>query len=108
MDLPVEYLHYVESGGMLEAFTDGEPGYVALWPLADVVQNNIDLNVPEYAPGYLGFGGDGGGELLAFDEAGCVYKLPMIGMESRYAIKIAGSWRELQERIEHHDGLPLS
>ena len=100
MNLPIEYVQYVESGGMLEAFTDDEPGYVALWPLADVAQRNIDYNVSEYSPGYLGFGSDGGGELLAFDDVGCVYKLPFIGMEPRYAIKIANSWNELAQRLE--------
>ena len=103
MNLPIEYVHYVESGEMLEGFTNGEPGYFALWPLADVTQRNIDLNVSEYAPGYLGFGSDGAGELLAFDDGGCVYKLPFIGMEPRYAIKIADSWGELAQRIEPTD-----
>jgi|SRR5690349_3722060 len=104
MNLPVDYVHYLESGGTLEAFTMGEPGYIALWPLANVAQYNADLNVAEYAPGYLAFGSDGGGELLAFDDDGCVYRLPMVGIESRYAIKIADSWGELEQRIEGSAG----
>jgi len=107
MNLPVEYVRYVESGGPVEACTLGEPGYIALWPLANVAQYNIDFSVAEYAPGYLGFGGDGGGELLAFDNHGGVYKLPLIGMESRYAVKIADSWQDLEQRIERSNDGPV-
>lgn len=81
MDLPDEYVRYLETGGVVEAPTESEPGYIALWPLAEIEQNNRDLQVAEYAPGFLGFGGDGGGEMLAFDRDGIVYMLPMIGME---------------------------
>ena len=100
MNLPNEYVRCVEAGGLLEAFTEGEPGYIALWPLADIERNNNDLQVTEYASEYLGFGGDGGGELLAFDKDGVIYKLPMIGMEPRYALKVADSWSELEQRID--------
>ena len=104
MKLPKEYVRYVESGGLLEAFTEGEPGYIALWPLENIERNNIDLQVAEYAPEYLGFGGDGGGELLAFDKDGVIYRLPMIGMESRYAFRVADSWTQLERRIDKASG----
>jgi hypothetical protein len=39
--------------------------------------------------------------VLAFDRSGFVYKLPMIGMESKYAIKIANSFSELADRFEN-------
>ena len=98
--LPPEYVRYVESGGVLEAFTQGEPGYIALWRIEDIEQINKDLEVAELAPGFLGFGGDGGGEMLAFDKEGAVYRLPMIGMEARYAQKVALCWSEVEKRIE--------
>ncbi len=104
MRLPNEYVSYVKAGGLLEAFTEGEPGYIALWPLAEIDRNNIDLKVAENAPEYLGFGGDGGGELLAFDKDGVIYKLPMIGMEPRNAIKVADSWTQLERRIDKTSG----
>jgi hypothetical protein len=100
MRLPRDYVRYLEAGGVLEAFTEGEPGYLALWPAGEIEQNNLDLQVAEYAPGFLGFGGNGGGELLAFDKDDVVYMLPMIGMEPRYAVKIADSWAELELRID--------
>jgi hypothetical protein len=100
LELPTEYVRYLKSGGILEGFTEGQPGYIALWQLNEVEKNNKELEVEKYAPGFLGFGGDGGGELLAFDNKGIVYMLPMVGMEPRYARKIAASWVELEKRIE--------
>jgi hypothetical protein len=100
IDLPAEYFRYLESGGVVEGFTEGMPGYIALWPLDEIETNNKELEVEKYAPGFLGFGGDGGGELLAFDKEGNVYMLPMVGMEPRYAKRIASSWSEIENRIE--------
>ena len=55
------------------------------------------------APGFLGFGGSGGGDMLAFDKDGGVYCLPMIGMEARHAEKFAGSWIEFRRRIKNEN-----
>ena len=48
-----------------------------------------------FAPGFLGFGSNGGGELLAFDAAGRIVMLPMVGMSAHDAKLVAGSWSEL-------------
>ncbi len=89
--LPSDYKAYFRSGGLTEGFIDGPPGYFVLWHPDEVDQNNTDLSVSELAPGFLGFGGDGGGEMLAFDSDGAVVLLPMIGMEPQYAQPVAGS-----------------
>jgi len=102
IDLPEAYVAYLQGGGAAEDFTEGLPGYVALWRPDAIDANNRDLQVETYAPGYLGFGTDGGGELLAFDASGAVFMLPMIGMDPRYANKIADSWLEVAERITGH------
>jgi hypothetical protein len=102
IDLPDVYVAYLQGGGVAEEFTEGLPGYVALWHPDEIETNNRDLQVETCAPGYLGFGTDGGGELLAFDASGAVFMLPMIGMEPRYANKIADSWLEVAERITRH------
>ena len=68
--LPNEYIAYIESDGVSEEFTEGLPGYFALWHPDEIEANNKDLQVETYAPGFLGFGTDGGGELLAFDSTG--------------------------------------
>jgi len=102
INLPSQYVEYVEQGGLAEGFTGGGrmPGYFALWPLGDIKAWNKDYEVEEYAPGFLGFGGDGGGEMLAFDSSGAVFVLPLIGMEPDQAIKVAESWQEFAQRIE--------
>nr|WP_216599710.1 SMI1/KNR4 family protein [Cupriavidus sp. HPC(L)] len=76
------------------------PGYVALWSLDEIDVNNADVEINVYAPGFLAFGGDGGGELLAFDHTGAVFMLPMIGMAPDCAIRIADSFSDLATRLE--------
>lgn len=68
----------------------------------EIESSNRDLQVSTYAPDFLGFGTDGGGELLAFDGSGAVFMLPMIGMEPQFANRIVNSWREVAQRITPH------
>ena len=98
--LPAEYGQFLAAHGAFEGFTSGEPGYIALWALAELPGNNSDIQIEKYAPGYLAFAGNGGGEVLAFDASGTVYMLPLIGMEPRYAVKVANSFGELVARFE--------
>ncbi|WP_456280990.1 SMI1/KNR4 family protein [Cupriavidus sp. JZ107] len=70
--VPRQYRDYLISHGIFEGFTaeGSRPEYVALWSLDEIARNNADVEIEVYAPGFLAFGGDGGGELLAFDHAG--------------------------------------
>jgi hypothetical protein len=97
--LPADYLAYIQAGGRSEASTDGLPGYFALWPPDQIEASNRAYEVSLYAPGFLGFGTDGGGELLAFDASGAVFMLPLVGMEPRYAKKVADTWHDVSGRI---------
>ena len=99
--IPRQYSDYLATHGIFEGFTveGSRPGYVALWPLNEICSNNADVEIEAYAPGFLAFGGDGGGELLAFDETGAVFMLPMIGMAPDCAIRIADSFLELATRF---------
>jgi hypothetical protein len=103
VSIPAEYKDFLSTHGPFEGFIKGHepPGYVALWTLEDLPANNAEIHVHEMAPGYLAFGGDGGGEVLAFDSSGAVFLLPMIGMESRYARKVSSSFAELAARFEY-------
>ncbi|MEB5488383.1 SMI1/KNR4 family protein [Burkholderia pseudomallei] len=100
--IPTEYIDYLRTNGVFEGFTrDGtEPGYVALWPTEEILRNNADVEMATYAPDYIAFAGDGGGELLAFDLAGAVFMLPMIGLASECAIRIADSFDDLAARFD--------
>ena len=97
--LPNDYVAYIEGDGASEECTDGLPGYFQLWQPDEIEANNKDLQIETHAPGFLGFGTDGGGELLAFDASGAVFMLPLVGMEPRYANRIADSWNEIAQRI---------
>lgn len=62
---------------------------------ASISTTSAELEVEAYAPGFVAFAGNGGGEIYAFDKAGAVFMLPMIGMESEAAIKVADDFLEL-------------
>lgn len=100
--IPAQYEAFLAAHGGFEGFTTGDarPGYVALWTMAEIPGNNADIEIQECAPGFVAFAGNGGGEVLAFDASGAVFMLPLIGMEPQCAIKVAGSFSELEARFE--------
>jgi len=100
--IPLDYAEYIKATGPFECLTreDVEPGYVVLWSFDAIPKNNYDVQIEMYAPGFVAFGGDGGGELLVFDETGAVFMLPMVGMEPSSAIRIAEDCQELVSRLE--------
>jgi hypothetical protein len=61
----------------------------------DIQKINLEIEIDSYAPGFLAFAGNGGGEVLAFDAAGAVYMLPLIGMETCQAMFVAESFDRL-------------
>jgi hypothetical protein len=97
--IPKDYLGYVRGEGVDAGTTRGDPGYFQLWALDDVVGMNESYNVDENAPGFVGFGSDGGGEMLAFDGSGAVFMMPFVGMSIGDARRIASSWSEIATRI---------
>jgi len=100
--LPLGYVEYVKTTGPFECFTrdDAEPGYVVLWAFDDISKRNSEAEIEIYAPGFVAFGGDGGGEFLVFDSAGAVFMLPMIGMEPDCAMPVAETFEELAGRFD--------
>ena len=100
MALPPEYVSYFAGGGRKEGGLTVEPGWFQLWSPEDVERWNRDYHVSEFAPGFLGFGSSGGGEMLAFDSHGRVVMIPMVGMSPDEAKPVADSWSDFIERIE--------
>lgn len=98
--MPEGYIRFIKESGLFEGFTHGEPGYIRLWPPEKLAEINSDILIKEFAPDFLAFASDGGNEIIAFDNCGVVFKLPMIGMEPQYAIRIAGSFEELSIRFQ--------
>src|SRR4051812_46901681 len=65
--LPDEYLALLRLHDGGEGELGAEPGWFCLWPAAEVLTNNREYELPEFLPGFFGFGSNGGGELLALD-----------------------------------------
>lgn len=99
--LPTAYLEYIRKNGAFEGFTsdEAEPGYIELWIPEAIQANNSDIEIESSAPGFIAFAGNGGGEVLAFDAAGAVHMLPMIGMASECAIPVANDFESLAKRF---------
>jgi len=101
--LPDDLKQFITEHGLFEGFTRNDiPGYVELWAIEDIPQENMAIEMEVYAPGFLAFAGNGGGEVLAFDAVGAVYTIPLIGMEVEHAIKIADSFAEFAETFERY------
>lgn len=99
--IPDDLKHFIAEYGLFEGFTRNDsPGYVELWAIEDIPQQNAAIEMDACASGFLAFAGNGGGEVLAFDAAGAVHMIPLIGMEPEQAIKIADSFAEFAETFE--------
>lgn len=82
--------------GFIEGELSVEPEWYVLWRPEEIEEFNRDYQLSEYAPGFLTFGGNGGGELLVVNSSGQVFYMPKIGMAPEAAIKIAGSLQEFK------------
>lgn len=101
VSIPQEYLDYVRVHGIFEGETsdDAEPGYIELWAPDAIQAGNEDLKANHSPPGFVAFAGNGGGEVLAFDAAGAVYMLPLIGMAPECAELVARNFKLLAARF---------
>ena len=104
--LPNTYLSLLRSanGGEADiaAGTRCDASYLVLWASSEVVPFNSDYELHEYAPAFLAFGSNGGGELFAFDtriSGDSVFMLPMIGMSNNDGVLFADSMDAFARRI---------
>ena len=92
MLIPSELREYHSSGAALSRELDASPWLCEFWPLAQVETLNEQYQVTRNAPGYLGFGTSGGGEMYAFSPQGDIVCLAFIGMSPREKLPVAASW----------------
>ena len=101
--LPAAYFTQLAVSNGCEGDLGVEPGWIAMWPCEEVMSSNAGYSVPEFLPGFFGFGSNGGGELLAFDLRGeepyPIVMVPFIGMDPKEAVRIARSFDELRALI---------
>lgn len=86
--------------GFIEGELSVEPNWYVLWRPEEIEEFNRDYRLGEFAPGFITFGGNGGGELLVVNEAGNVFYLPTVGMAPDAAIKITGSLQEFKSYMK--------
>ena len=61
-----------------------------LWKPGEIEKLNLAYKTEEFIPGFIGFGTDGGDELLSVNlKDGKVYSVPFIPMEIKEAVEIA-------------------
>jgi hypothetical protein len=100
--LPADYLAFLRLSNGGEGELGVEPGWFQLWPAEEVASLNRDYAVAEFLPAHIGFGSDGGGELLAFAPQGEVVAVPFIPMDASEARVLATSFRQLAALFGHH------
>jgi hypothetical protein len=98
--MSIEELKTILTSWLNEGFTEGElsvePQWHVLWQPDELEEVNRDYQLTEYAPGFVTFGGNGGGELLVVNEICEVFYMPTIGMAPDAAIKVASSLEEFR------------
>lgn len=81
--LPADYKELLEISNGGEGSLGKE--YLMIWAVEELVEYNQQYEVEKYAPGWLVFGSNGGGEAYAFDyrsgQFGGVVKVPFVGMD---------------------------
>jgi hypothetical protein len=104
LPLPGDYLDFLRYSIGGQGFLTVQPRLFSLWPAEQTVDNNLDYQMPDYVPGFFGFGDDGGDEFFAFDTRTAVpwkiYTIPFVPMEERYALYVAEDFLSLVNYIE--------
>jgi hypothetical protein len=107
IELPAEYLAY-----LLESDGGGgdipvQPWCMFFWKSNEVHLNNERYEVPRNAPGFYGFGTNGGGEMFAFDARQAkpcqVVILPFIPMDAKEAIQVAPDFASFRKMFGFSD-----
>jgi hypothetical protein len=65
--LPTDYLSLLRLSDGGEAELSGYPDYVRIWPALTSINFNDGYQVSHWLPGFIGFGDDGGLEMVGFD-----------------------------------------
>ena len=87
-------------GWLSEGYDEGDlsidPEWYVLWKPDELEKINKEYEIEKYAPCYITFSGNGGGDLLAVNAIGEVFCLPAIGMNPDTANKIADNLNEFK------------
>jgi hypothetical protein len=88
--LPPDYLALLRLSDGGDASLSGYPSYVRIWPARTAIEYNRDYQVQKWLPGFIGFGDNGGPDMVGFDtrrgEPYMVCAVPFAPMEWEAAI----------------------
>ena len=65
--LPSEYLTLLQLSDGGDALLSGYPTYVRIWSARTAIEYNRDYEVQRWLPGFIGFGDNGGPDMVGFD-----------------------------------------
>jgi hypothetical protein len=100
VSLPDDYKQFLRNGAPT---SDKWQHDFLAWQIDELPRWNEEYGFPEYAPGLIGFGSNGGGEAYAFATTKTPWRIvlmPFIGMEPEVAIPFARSFEEFLARVE--------
>ena len=107
IELPPSYLRFIRRHNGGDEFVGGN--YLSLWKIEELAQFNADYEVEEYAPGFLFFASNGGGEGYAFDtmdERMRIHIIPFIGMSREDAIPVSDSFEDFFDALRRDEFWP--
>jgi len=99
MNLEAE-IKALRNEGYIEGELSIDPLWYIIWEPENIEEYNKDYEVSKYAPDFIAFGSNGGDELLVVNKEGIVYTIPGIGMDPKYANKIAKNISDLKQYME--------
>jgi hypothetical protein len=94
LELPSDYVSFLRQFDGGEGFI-GSDAYAMFWRLGELDEMNRAYQVDDYAPGFLLFGSDGGGEAFAFDtrtKTMPIVSIPFVGMDVDSARVVASTF----------------
>jgi len=99
--LPADYIKLLALTNGGEGFL-GDGGYLVLWPIEELAAMNEEYEIWLYLPGFVSFGGNGGGEGYAYDIRSsqiAIVQFPFIGMEPEVVIPLASDFSGFLKRV---------
>jgi hypothetical protein len=103
--LPTAYLELLSASNGGSGDLGRQPGWFVLWRAREVISQNEGYEVQRHLQGFMAFGTNGGGELLAFDtrrgQPYAVVAVPFIPMQAEDALRIADSFEEFCTLMGH-------
>ncbi len=104
IDLPDDYLAFLAISNGGEAPLGIEPGYVVIDSAEDATSQKLQRTFEEFFPGFFVFGGNGGGELFAFDHRGSkpwpVVMIDMTNIDLKESVvRVADDFSQLAQQM---------